>query len=91
MANFVLVHGAWHGAWVWSRVLPLLHSGSHTAHAVTLTGVADRLLAAQSNRLCHLVYLDASIPKPGEAWGDKHAQATRSAHELADDLLRCAL
>jgi hypothetical protein len=24
MAVFVLVHGAWHGAWCWERVLPLL-------------------------------------------------------------------
>ena len=24
MATFVLVHGAWHGAWCWDRVTPLL-------------------------------------------------------------------
>lgn len=42
MANFVLVHGAWHGAWCWSRVLPLLRAQGHTAHAVTLTGVGER-------------------------------------------------
>ena len=42
MANFVLVHGAWHGAWCWSRVLPLLRKAGHAAHAVTLTGVGER-------------------------------------------------
>ncbi len=42
MANFVLVHGAWHGAWCWSRVLPLLVAGGHGAQAVTLTGVGER-------------------------------------------------
>jgi pimeloyl-ACP methyl ester carboxylesterase len=46
MAHFVLVHGAWHGAWCWSRVLPLLrhpaNGHGHTAHAVTLTGVGER-------------------------------------------------
>ncbi len=136
MANFVLVHGAWHGAWCWSRVLPLLRKGGHTAHAVTLTGVgerahllsreiklethiadvvnliqaeelqdvvlvghsyagmvvtgaADRLLAAQPSQpglrhlVHHLVYLDASVPMPGEAWGDKHPEATRSARAAA--------
>ncbi len=129
MANFVLVHGAWHGAWCWSRVLPLLRMGEHTAHAVTLTGVgerahllsreislqthitdvvnlieaeelkdvvlvghsyagmvvtgaADRLLTA-AHQLRHLVYLDASVPKPGEAWGDKHPEATRIARAAA--------
>ncbi|MDH3317489.1 MAG: alpha/beta hydrolase [Gammaproteobacteria bacterium] len=42
MAQFVLVHGAWHGAWCWARVLPLLRAADHVAHAPTLTGVADR-------------------------------------------------
>lgn len=38
----VLVHGAWHGAWCWQRVLPLLQAEGLSAHAVTLTGVGDR-------------------------------------------------
>lgn len=42
MAAFVLVHGAWHGAWCWSRVLPVLRAAGYTAHAVTLTGVGER-------------------------------------------------
>ena len=40
--QFVLVHGAWHGAWCWARVLPLLRVDGHAAHAVTLTGVGER-------------------------------------------------
>lgn len=39
---FVLVHGAWHGAWCWSRVLPVLRNAGRDVHALTLTGVADR-------------------------------------------------
>ena len=39
---FVLVHGAWHGAWCWSRVVPLLRASDQPAHAVTLTGVGER-------------------------------------------------
>ena len=38
----VLVHGAWGGAWIWRRVLPLLRSTGHEVHAVTLTGVGER-------------------------------------------------
>jgi pimeloyl-ACP methyl ester carboxylesterase len=41
--TFVLVHGAWHGAWCWSRVLPLLRAAGFEAHAVTLTGVGERV------------------------------------------------
>ena len=42
MADFVLVHGAWHGAWCWKRILPGLWSAGHRAFAVTLTGSGER-------------------------------------------------
>lgn len=42
MTDFVLVHGAWHGAWCWKRVLPPLWRAGHRAFAVTLTGVGER-------------------------------------------------
>src|SRR2546425_823487 len=35
MADFVLVHGAWHGAWCWKRILPGLWAAGHRAFAVT--------------------------------------------------------
>jgi pimeloyl-ACP methyl ester carboxylesterase len=34
----ILVHGAWHGAWAWERVLPLLASAGVDAVAVDLPG-----------------------------------------------------
>lgn len=43
MADFVLVHGAWLGAWCWKRVLPALWSGGNRAFTVTLTGVGERV------------------------------------------------
>jgi pimeloyl-ACP methyl ester carboxylesterase len=42
MANFVLVHGAWHGGWCWQRVASLLQEQGHRVHAVTLTGLGER-------------------------------------------------
>ena len=53
---YVLVHGAWHGAWCWSRVLPLLRGAGHAAHAVTLTGVGDRahLMSAEIRLRTHV-------------------------------------
>ena len=42
MANFVLVHGAWHGGWCWQRVTGLLQQQGHRMHAVTLTGLGER-------------------------------------------------
>jgi pimeloyl-ACP methyl ester carboxylesterase len=43
MANFVLVHGAWHGAWCWRKVTSALIQNGHRAHAVTLTGLGERM------------------------------------------------
>lgn len=126
MANFVLVHGAWHGAWCWRRVVDALQAQGHRTHAVTLTGVGDRahllsslitlethiadvvktieaeelqdvVLAVHSyagmigtavadrmpQRLRHLVYVDAVVPKPGESWSSTHASATREARLAA--------
>jgi pimeloyl-ACP methyl ester carboxylesterase len=42
MATFVLVHGAWHGAWCWRRVARLLRSAGHDVFTPTLTGVGER-------------------------------------------------
>jgi pimeloyl-ACP methyl ester carboxylesterase len=42
MATFVLVHGAWHGAWCWRRVARLLTAKGHDVFTPTLTGVAER-------------------------------------------------
>ncbi len=42
MTDFVLVHGAWHGAWCWKRVLSGLRARGHRAFAVSLTGVGER-------------------------------------------------
>jgi pimeloyl-ACP methyl ester carboxylesterase len=43
MADFVLVHGAWHGGWCWRDVVRILSAAGHRAHAVTLTGVGERV------------------------------------------------
>ena len=119
----VLVHGAWHGAWCWRRVLPLLRGAGVETHAVTLTGVgerahllspevgidthtqdviglieaeelqrvvlvghsyagnlitcvADRLQRMHPGLLCHLVYVDAGVPNPGDSWSTPHSPET---------------
>jgi pimeloyl-ACP methyl ester carboxylesterase len=41
MAIFVLVHGAWHGAWCWERVVPLLEQRGHRVLAPDLPGMGQ--------------------------------------------------
>ncbi len=38
MSEFVLVHGAWHGAWCWDAVVPLLTARGHSVRAIDLPG-----------------------------------------------------
>ena len=42
MADYVLVHGAWHGGWCWGRVTPLLRAAGHEVFTPTLTGLGER-------------------------------------------------
>ncbi len=42
MTDFVLVPGAWLGAWAWKRVVPSLEKRGHTAYPITLTGMAEK-------------------------------------------------
>ena len=43
MATFVVVHGAWGGAWSWNKyIVPMLREAGQTVFPVTLTGLGDR-------------------------------------------------
>jgi NAD(P)-dependent dehydrogenase (short-subunit alcohol dehydrogenase family) len=42
MTDYVLIHGAWHGSWCWTRVRRLLAAGAHRVFTPTLTGVGER-------------------------------------------------
>ncbi|MBO0804355.1 MAG: alpha/beta hydrolase [Nocardiopsaceae bacterium] len=56
MATFVLVPGAWHGAWCFDTVVPLLERAGHTVHALTLTGLRpddDNVTVATANLDTH--------------------------------------
>lgn len=41
MAEFVLIHGAWHGAWYWSRLIEELEGMGHVVRAPDLPGHGD--------------------------------------------------
>ena len=62
MTLFVLVHGAWHGAWCWSRVIPLLEERGHAAVAMDLP-IEDRSAGWGD-------YADAVIAAMDDADGD---------------------
>lgn len=42
MSTYVLVHGAWHGGWCWSKVRRLLEEAGANVYTPTLTGLGER-------------------------------------------------
>ena len=42
MTRFVLVHGAWHGAWCWDELSRRLRAAGHEVEAPDLTGLRER-------------------------------------------------
>lgn len=42
MADFILVHGGWHGGWCWQQVSDRLSARGHRVFAPSLTGLAER-------------------------------------------------
>ncbi len=70
MANYLLVHGAWGGAWYWRDTLNTLIRAGHRAHAVTLTGCGER---------AHL--LSPSITLQTHIADVRHALAAEELHD----------
>jgi pimeloyl-ACP methyl ester carboxylesterase len=88
MANFVLVHGAWHGAWCWQRVMQPLVQAGHRVHAVTLTGLAERshLLSPSITLETHIqdVALTLESEELGEVILAVHSYAGMLGTAIAD-------
>jgi pimeloyl-ACP methyl ester carboxylesterase len=59
VATFVLVHGAWHGAWCWFKVIPLLEQAGHAvvaldlpSHGIDRTPLEDVSLESYAESVC---------------------------------------
>lgn len=61
--TFVLVHGAWHGAWCWRAVQQVLEAGQGSVFTPTLTGLGDRahLLTPDTGLATHVTDVIAAI------------------------------
>ncbi|MEX0328373.1 MAG: alpha/beta fold hydrolase [Ruegeria sp.] len=85
MADFLLVHGSWHGAWCWRDLIPELSALGHTARAIDLpshgsdpTPVADVTL-----EMCRNAVLNASTSETivvGHSWGGFPISAAADAN-----------
>ena len=63
MTHFVLVPGAWLGAWSWARVESLLNGAGHTVTGLTLSGLADRreICVGEVGQATHVADIVAAV------------------------------
>ncbi len=62
MKSFILVHGSWHNAWNWHKVIPILEAKGHEIFAVDLPGmgrdktpIQDVTLQTSVDCICALI------------------------------------
>lgn len=62
MKTFILIHGSWHSAWNWHKVVPLLEKAGHKAVAIDLPGMGRDKTPIQEvkmkttvEKLCQLI------------------------------------
>ena len=62
MSTYILVHGAWHGAWCWQKLLPLLEARGHKVLTPDLpalggdkTPIADVTFQSYVDRVCRCI------------------------------------
>lgn len=90
MSHFVLIHGAWHGAWCWYKLAAVLRAAGHMVtcpdlpgHGVDRTPTADVTLASYVGRVVEV--LDAALEPVvllGHSMGG--AVVTQAAEERPD-------
>ena len=96
MATYVLVHGSWHAAWTWNKVVPLLEQAGHRAvvfdlpaHGDDPTPPAEVTLESYVDRVCDA---GAAQPEPVVLVGHSFAgvvitQAAEQCPEQIDVLV----
>lgn len=69
MARFLLIHGAWHGAWCWHKMIPALAALGHEAVAIDLPGHGvDKVATADVNLARYVDRVGAALAEGEGPW-----------------------
>ena len=70
MTDFLLVHGAWHGGWCWTKLRPIIEARGHRVWAPTLTGLGERVHLARRDTGLETHVLDlVNVLDYEDLWG----------------------
>ncbi len=98
--TFVLVHGAWHGGWCWSRVADRLRGAGHQVFTPTQTGLGERkhllskdiTLDTFTKDIVNVIEAEEMgchiITAPADILNKLHALGTKSAADLSLDAVK---
>lgn len=88
MAEFVLVHGAWHGAWCWDELIPELEARGHRAQAIDLPGMGRDETPVEGVTLeaCAARVADAVRAASGKVWLVGHSMGGASISQAAEEV-----
>ena len=99
MKTFILVHGSWHSAWNWHRVLPLLEQMGHKVIAIDLPGmgrdktpIADITMKVTVDKICAVIdSVDEKVILVGHSKnGIMVSQAAEYRHNKVEKLIYLA-
>jgi hypothetical protein len=88
VSTFVLVHGAWHGAWCWERVEPLLADAGHRVVTPTLAGLGERAgeASAAVNLDTHIADIVTAVEGRSDVVLVAHSYAGFPAHGAVEQV-----
>lgn len=81
MTEIFLIHGAWHGAWAWEKLIPVLEARGFTVHAPDLPGHGNGFDLTQQtleNYRDHIVALLDQVSSPAVLVGHSMSGAILS-------------
>jgi pimeloyl-ACP methyl ester carboxylesterase len=85
MQNFLFLHGSWHGAWCWHKVIPLIEAAGHRATAIDLPGRGRSPAALPLVSLKRMVKaVERTLDPHGKTVVVVHSRSGIVASELAE-------
>jgi pimeloyl-ACP methyl ester carboxylesterase len=75
--TYLLIHGAWHGAWCWDKVVPMLQASGHKAIAIDLPGHGQDIGRTSD------ISLDDYVNEVVKTANDQHGQVILVGHSMS--------